>query len=185
VVAAKLTRTKVVGFVGGELIPPTTQSDDAYKAAVRATDPSVKVLSVNTGDFNNVSEAKQATATVISQGADLVFLMLDNAFAGAQQAIGASGRDVNVFSIIVPRCEQSQNIVGSAELSSANFEVAVVKDFLDGKLPAGEVRSFGIEDPQVQAFTLCPAWKKPELVSLVDDLTKRINDGAIAMPKGV
>jgi basic membrane protein A len=185
-IAAKLTKTKTVGFVGGELIPPTTQSDDAFKAAVKAADASVNYKSVSTGDFNNVSLAKQATATMVSQGADVIFLMLDNAFAGAQQAIEESGKDVKVFSIIVPRCETAKNIVGCATLNSAEFEVSIMKDYLDGKLPTTEPRTFGVEDPKVQSFELCPDWQKqPELASIVESQTKDINEGKITMPKGV
>jgi basic membrane protein A and related proteins len=185
-VAAKLTKTKTIGFVGGELIPPTKQSDDAFKAAAAKADPSIEYLTVSTGDFNNVSLAKQATATLISQGADVLFLMLDNAFAGAQQAVKESGKDVKVFSIIVPRCETAENIVGCATLNSVTFEVAVVKDFLDDKLPTGQPKTFGVEDPEVQAFELCPAWaKQPELASIVEEQTKQINDGSLEMPEGV
>jgi basic membrane protein A and related proteins len=185
-VAAKLTKSKTIGFVGGELIPPTKQSDDAFKAAAQKADPSIKYLTVNTGDFNNVSLAKQSTATLVSQGADVIFLMLDRAFAGAQQAIQESGKDVKVFSIIVPRCETAKNIVGCATLNSGPFVVSMVKDYLDNKLPAGEMRTFGVEDPTVQAFELCPEWaKQTELKTIVDEQTKQINDGALKMPEGV
>jgi basic membrane protein A and related proteins len=185
-VAAKLTKTRTVGFVGGELIPPTKQSDDAFKAAAQKADPSIRYKTVTTGDFNNVSLAKQATATLVSQGADVLFLMLDNAFAGAQQAIQESGRDVKVFSIIVPRCETARNIVGCATLDSVKFEVAVVRDFLDNKLPAGQPKTFGVEDPEVQAFELCPDWaKRAELASIVEEQTRQINDGTLKLPEGV
>jgi basic membrane protein A and related proteins len=185
-VAAKITKTKTIGFVGGELIPPTKQSDDAFKAAAAKADPAIKYLTVSTGDFNNVSLAKQATATLISQGADVLFLMLDNAFAGAQQAVQESGKDVKVFSIIVPRCETADNIVGCATLNSVKFEVSVVKDFLDNKLPTGQPRTYGVEDPEVQAFELCPKWAdQQELASIVTEQTKQINDGSLEMPEGV
>jgi basic membrane protein A and related proteins len=185
-VAAKVTKSKTIGFVGGELIPPTKQSDDAFKAAAQKADPSIKYLTVNTGDFNNVSLAKQSTATLVSQGADVIFLMLDRAFAGAQQAIQEAGKDVKVFSIIVPRCETAKNIVGCATLNSGPFVVSMVKDYLDNKLPAGEMRTYGVEDPTVQAFELCPEWaKQTELKTIVDEQTKQINDGTLKLPAGV
>jgi len=185
VVAAKITKTKNVAFIGGEEIPPTTESDVAFRAAVQATDPSIGYRSIITGNFNDVSLNKQAAATAISQGADVLFLMLDNAFEGAQQAVRESGKDVKVFSIIVPRCETADNIVGCATLHSDRFEVDVVRDYLDGKLPEGEVRTYGVEDPGVQAFELCPAASTPELQAVVKDLTDKINSGEIKMPDGV
>src|SRR6266540_5996585 len=122
----------------------------------------------------NVSLAKQATATMVSQGADVLFLMLDNAFAGAQQAIHESGKDVKVFSIIVPRCETAKNIVGCATLNSAQFEVSIIKDYLDGKLPTSQPPTYGVEDPKVQSFELCPQWQKqPELASIVEPRPRR------------
>src|SRR6266540_2485105 len=104
----------------------------------------------------NVSLAKQATATMVSQGADVLFLMLDNAFAGAQQAIHESGKDVKVFSIIVPRCETAKNIVGCATLNSAQFEVSIVKDYLDGKLPTSQPRTTGSRTPRCSRSSCAP-----------------------------
>src|SRR6266536_2097136 len=104
----------------------------------------------------NVSLAKQATDTMVSQGADVLFLMLDNAFAGAQQAIHESGKDVKVFSIIVPRCETAKNIVGCATLNSAQFEVSIVKDYLDGKLPTSQPRTTGSRTPRCSRSSCAP-----------------------------
>lgn len=183
-VATALTETDTVGFVGGEEIPPTIQSDDAFKAAVEATDSSVETLSVNTGDFNNVADAKQATATLIGQDADVIFLMLDNAVEGAQQAIRESGKDVKVFTIIVPRCETADNIVGCATLNSTTMVANIIGDYEDDALPE-DIQAYGIENPDIQSFELCPEWQKPELVEIVDGLTEQLNNGEIELPEGV
>jgi basic membrane protein A len=184
VVATELTRTNTVGFVGGEEIPPTIQSDDAFKAAIKATDPSIDTLSINTGDFNNVADAKQAAATEIGQGADVLFLMLDNAFEGAQQAVQESGKDVKVFSIIVPRCETADNIVGCATLNSSKMVAQIIDDYEKDALPT-DVQAYGVENPDVQSFELCSKWQTPELTKLVDDTIEKINNGDIEMPDGV
>lgn len=184
VVATELTKTKTVGFVGGEEIPPTIQSDDAYKAAVEATDPSIDTLSVNTGDFNNVADAKQATATLVGEDADVIFLMLDNAVEGAQQAIRESGKDVKVFTIIVPRCETADNIVGCATLNSTTMVANIISDYEKDQLPP-DVMAYGIESPDIQSFELCPQWQTPELTKLVDTTIEQINSGEIEMPEGV
>lgn len=184
VVAAELTKSKTTGFVGGEEIPPTVQSDDAFQAAVKESDSSIDVLSINTGDFNNVADAKQATATQIGQGADVIFLMLDNAFEGAQQAVQESGEDVLVFDIIVPRCDTGDNVVGTATLNSTTMVATIIEDYENDALPT-EIQAYGVEDPDIQSFVLCPKWQTPELTKLVDDTIEQINNGEIEMPEGV
>lgn len=183
VAAAQITKTKTVAFIGGELIPPIVQSDDSFKAAIEATDPSIKYMSLSTGNGDDVALAKQATATAISRGADIIFFMLNNAIPGAEQAIEESGKDVQTFFTIVPRCDSGKNVVGTATLNSAQFQVQIVKAFLDGALPT-EVKAYGVEEPEIQTFELCPEWKTPDLTSLVEDLTKKMNAGEIEMPKG-
>jgi basic membrane protein A and related proteins len=184
VLAAHLTRTKTIGYVGGTLIPPTVQSNIAFEAGARSVDPSIKYRSINTGDFENISAAKNATATEISQGADVIFAMLDAGLQGAVEAVQASGKKVLLFQIITYNCSESPDIVGSAYLSSADFEFSIIREFLDKKLPS-KMQSYGVQDPAVQTLKLCPRWQSQSLTKQVDGLTQQINSGQIRMPPTV
>ena len=118
VVAAQLSEAKKVGYLGGELIPPTTQSDDGFKAGVAAADPSIEYASTIVGNFNDPEKAKEAAAAQISAGADVIFALLDAGFPGVEQAVEESGKDVLLINPIFPRCDEGPNIVGVAFLSS-------------------------------------------------------------------
>ncbi|MFN8233134.1 MAG: BMP family protein [Actinomycetota bacterium] len=151
VLAAQLTTSGKVGYVGGELIPPTTQSDDAMKAAVEATDPDVEYATTIVGNFNDAEKAKEAAAAQIAAGADVIYGLLDAGFPGVQQAVEESGKDVLTMSAIFSRCEEGANIVGTTYLNSAAMVVAIIQEYMDGTMPAGEPQFFGLEDPEIQA----------------------------------
>jgi basic membrane protein A len=185
VVAAMLTKSKKVGYLGGELIPPTTQSDDGFKAGVAATDPTISYSSTIVGNFNDPAKAKETAAAQIDSGVDVIFALLDAGFPGVEQAASASGKTILLMNPIVPRCTEGSNIVGTAVLSSANFVVDIVKEFTAKTMPQGQPKAFGIEDPNIQAYQLCPDWQKSDLVAAVKDATDKINGGQITLPSGV
>jgi basic membrane protein A len=182
VIAAQLTKTKKVGYLGGELIPPTTQSDDGFKAGVAATDPSIQYASTIVGNFNDAEKAKEAAAAQISAGADVIFALLDAGFPGVEQAVKESGKDVLLINPIFPRCDEGPNIVGVAVLSSGALVDQIVNDYLHDALPK-DPKFYGVENQEIQKFQLCDPFAKYQ--SVVDDTTAKINSGEIKLPEGV
>jgi basic membrane protein A len=182
VIAADLTKTRKVGFVGGELIPPTTQSDDGFKAGVQSIDPSIEYVSTNVGNFNDAEKAKEAAAAQINAGADVIFGMVDAGFPGVVQAAAESGKDIMLFNVIFPRCDEGENVVGAAILNSLRLVDTIVGDFLNDSMPA-EAKFYGVEDLEIQRFGLCPGFEKYQ--SQVDELHRQITAGEIDLPQGV
>jgi basic membrane lipoprotein Med (substrate-binding protein (PBP1-ABC) superfamily) len=140
---------------------------------------------LSTGIGDDISLAKQTVTTAIEQGADTIMMKLNNAIPGAEQAIEASGKDINVIYTIVSRCDSGPNVIGTATLGATAFMGQILKDFIDGTLPSGEVKAFGLENPDVQSFDLCPEWQTPDLTALVSGLTEKINSGEVEMPEGI
>ncbi|MDX1495726.1 MAG: BMP family protein, partial [Longimicrobiales bacterium] len=95
--AAAMTRTGTVGMVGGVAIPPARGTFVAFEAGVHAVDPDIRVLETFTGDWNDVSAAKEAAVAQLSRGADVIIHNLDAASFGVFQAVreaAAEGREV-------------------------------------------------------------------------------------------
>jgi basic membrane protein A len=182
VIAAELTEANKVGYLGGELIPPTTQSDDGFRAGVTDTDPSIEYASTIVGNFNDPEKAKEAAAAQISAGADVIFALLDAGFPGVEQAVTESGKDVLLINPIFPRCDEGENIVGVTFLSSGNLVDQIVRDTMDGALPT-EPKFYGLENLDIQSFQLCEPFS--DLQGLVDETTEQINSGEITLPDGV
>jgi basic membrane protein A len=186
VVTAKLPNVKKAGFVGGEEIPPTTQSNDGYKAGLAAAMPALAESYASTivGNFNDSAKAKEAASAQIADGADVIFAMVDAGLDGLMQAVADSGKDVKVFSVIVPRCDEFPQIVGTAVLNSQELVKSMVQDYLQNSLPA-QPRFYGVENPNIQRFQLCPKYDTPELKQVVDQTQQDINTNKVQLPAGV
>jgi basic membrane protein A len=73
VIAAKMTKTGTVGFVGGMEVPVIEHFDAGFHAGVRAANPSIKVLRGYTGKFDDPAKGKEVALAQFNQGADIIF----------------------------------------------------------------------------------------------------------------
>ncbi|HEY1275577.1 MAG TPA: BMP family ABC transporter substrate-binding protein [Thermoleophilaceae bacterium] len=179
VVAGMTTKSNVVGFVGGGEIPPTIAGEQAYKTAVKATNPKAKVLSTITGDFSDPAKGKNATAAQIAQGADVVYSFLDAAHAGAVAAAKEKG-GVKLISVVLPKCEGAEGIeLGDTISDQSQLVYNLVQRMVDDKL---ENTVYGIQDPKVATLALCPGEDSPELTKAIEDTRQKFVDGTLETP---
>ncbi|HEY3208416.1 MAG TPA: BMP family protein [Actinomycetota bacterium] len=184
VVAGNLTKSHRTGFVGGEEIPPLTQALNGFRAGVQSVDPSNKISSTVTGSFVDAQKSYAAASSQIAAGADFIYGYVDAGIVGVMEAIKDSGKNVGAFDIFFPRCSDFPQMVGTSVVDSSAFVVAMVNDFVNKSLPT-KPRFFGVEDPNVMRFELCPAFDKPDLQQIVKETTDGINSGKIQLPQGV
>ncbi len=85
-VAGSVTRSKIVGTIGGTEIPPVRESFDAFAAGVHAVVPSAKVLRAYIGNWEDASAGREQASAQINQGADVIFQNADAAGLGVFQA---------------------------------------------------------------------------------------------------
>lgn len=179
VVAARTTKSDVVGFVGGGEIPPTIAGEQAFKTAIEATDPDVKVVSTITGDFNDPAKGRDATAAQIAQGADVVYSFLDAAHEGAVAAAKEAG-DVKLMSVVVPKCEGAEGVeIGDTVSRQDQLTYNLVKGMVEGN-PTNTI--YGIEDPDVANFELCPGQGTPELEAEIEKVREQFASGELKTP---
>jgi basic membrane protein A and related proteins len=185
-VAAMLTQTKKIAFIGGTEIPPTFASEDAFEAGAQSIDPEIEMVSAIVGDFYDPNKSKEAARAQIAAGADVIYAFQDGAgVTGVAEAIAESGQDVKMFAPIFPRCDEFPGVdAGTAILSSQAQVEAIMGDVVNGTLPTEPV-FYGIENLDIQRFELCPDFATEELTQLVDDVQAGINSGEITLPEGV
>ncbi len=104
VAAAKHSKTKVIGFIGGMDIPLVKRFLLGYESGAKAVDPSIKVLSNTIGitgeAWANPAKAKELTLAQIQQKADVIYHVSGNSGSGvfdacAQKKVLAIGVDSN------------------------------------------------------------------------------------------
>lgn len=112
--AALETKSDVIGFVGGRENPLYVACSKAYEEGAKSVNPHIKMLSVFTGDFNDPIKAKEATASQIQGGADVIVHLQDlgmtGVFAAAEEAT-ASGEQVWVIGKGSDQHEQAPDVV--------------------------------------------------------------------------
>ncbi len=73
VIAGKLTKSNVLGVVGGHPVPEVNRLINAFKAGARDVNPNVKVKVAFIGSWFDPPKAKEAALAQIEAGADLLY----------------------------------------------------------------------------------------------------------------
>ena len=186
--AGAVTRAGIVGMVGGVEIPTAKGTFVAFEAGVRAVREDVEVLETFTGDWYDVSAAKEAAAAQLRQGADVLIHNLDAASFGFFQAVRAvreGGREAWAFGM-----NRNQNdvapdvIVGSAVINIPAMFLRTAKAWHDGTLPR-VARYSGLRAGAVE-FVPNPAQEgviPPEVLALIDQARQEIIAGELEVPR--
>ena len=85
-IAGAVTRTNLVGVIGGTELPPVRESFQAFAEGARATDARVKVITSYIGNWDDVSAGKEQALAQLSRGVDVIFQNADAAGLGVFQA---------------------------------------------------------------------------------------------------
>lgn len=93
VMAAKLTKSKIVGIVGPIDVGDAKLYIEGFEKGVRETDPSITILKVFTGSFGDVALAREAADAHIAAGAD-VLIGTGQMVVGAIAAVDEQGGKV-------------------------------------------------------------------------------------------
>jgi basic membrane protein A and related proteins len=143
-VVAKLSKNGVIGWVGGQCFPATAANLHGVEQGAKFANPTVKVLSTFTGDFEDPTKAQQAAQAMIDSGkADSLTANLNNGYFGVFKAARENGKIPVVTEWADNRALAPDVIASSILKSQAKFAVAVVKEIIDGKFK-GKHYQFGI-----------------------------------------
>jgi basic membrane protein A len=91
VLAARLTRTGVVGHLSGHRVPPGLRGRAAFAMGVKRGDPAVRLVTAFCGTQDDPEIAGAWTRAEIAEGADIMFTMLNGARSGATAACREAG----------------------------------------------------------------------------------------------
>ena len=184
VMAGKMTKTGVIAEVGGmPNIPPIESTFKAFDAGAKSVRPDIKILKVYAGSFSEQAKAKQATETVIGQGADFIIHQTNNAAQGVFD--GAKEKNVYAFGA---NADQNGNPAGSVIASAVIIAdpafLALAKEVQAGTYK-GSIKAFGMAQGAID-FVINPALasKAPaDVVKLIEDTKASIKSGKLVVPK--
>ena len=92
-VTAKLSKTGVIGWVGGQCFPATAANLHGVEQGAKYANANIKVLSTFTGDFEDPTKAQQAAQAMIDSGkAGALTGNLNNGWFGVLKAARDNGK---------------------------------------------------------------------------------------------
>ncbi len=182
--AAMVSKTHVVGFLGGMDVPLLRRFEAGYTAGAREIDPRVKVLVKYAGSFDDVAAGKELAGVLYDQRADVIFIAAGKSGLGA---IDETRARPNVYAIGV---DSDQDALAKGKILTSvlkRVDVAVFRlaeEAIAQKLPAG-TEEVGLREGGIALtpFTYSRAVVHPEMIATLKKLRADIIAGKIVPPK--
>jgi basic membrane protein A len=182
-IAARTTKTGVIGFVGGKDIPIIHRFYIGYFYGAQMADPKVKVIESYSGTFTDPAAGKEYTLALINQKSDINFAVAGATSAGVIDA----AKSTKTFAIGV---DSDQNYLAPGFVLTSMVKRVdtqafdMIKSVSDGSFKGGTVLFYGLKEGGVAAAM--DEYNKglisPEVLKEVDDLKAKVISGEIVVP---
>jgi basic membrane protein A len=129
-------RKQAVGFVGGGDDPTQNRMKAAFIAGAERTVPGIKALGIITGDYDNAAKGREAAATLIGNGADVIWHAADVTGLGVIQ--GAVAGKVKVLGCYSDQTSLApDNMAASFEINLSGIVISVARAVSSGAFAGG------------------------------------------------
>lgn len=181
-VAGSMTKTGVVGTIGGTELPPVKSSFDAFARGARAVNSRVRVLTSFIGNWDDAAAGKEQALAQIAQGADLIFQNADAAGLGIFQA-AREKKGVWVFG-----SNSNQNtvapdvVIGSVVIDIPHAFLTVAREVKEKRFTPRVIELGTATD--VVTYVPNPAFDaivSPAVRARVDSVRSELRSGALSM----
>ncbi|NQT58305.1 MAG: BMP family ABC transporter substrate-binding protein [Bacteroidetes bacterium] len=179
--AASMSKTAIIGFVGGVDAPSIRRFEQGYKEGAEYINPGIQVISSFVGSFGDPGKGKESALSMFSQNADIVFHAAGKTGEGVLNAASEVGK----YAIGV---DQDQDYIAPGSVLTSmvkRVDVAMfefIKAITDGTLTAG-IHVYGLKESGVGLSEM--KFTKdliPESVLLkLDSIKKKIISGEIVV----
>ncbi|MEP7381382.1 MAG: BMP family protein [Gemmatimonadota bacterium] len=184
-VAGAMTKTNVIGAIGGTELPPVRDSFKAFTDGARATNPKVQVLVSYIGSWEDAGAGKEQALAQISRKADIIFQNADAAGLGVFQAARESKKTL-VFGSNSNQNEVAPDVVvGSVVVDVPHAFLSVARAIVAGTFVPRVVPMGSSEDavrlelnPKLQSLIPVAA------IRAVDSVRAGIAAGTIVIQPG-
>lgn len=184
--AGAVSKSKKVGFVGGEPIDLIKKFEAGYRAGVKTAglNPTKQVLAAYTNDWNDVEKGRSSTDQMFANGADIVFHAAGKAGLGVIQAAKAKGKGFYAIGVDMDQDGVAPgNVLVSMlkRVDTAVFET--IKSGKEGKFASGN-RYMDLKDNGigVSEMKYTKSEIPAEVLANLDTLKQMVIDGKVTIP---
>ena len=177
-VAGGLTRSNVLGFIGGIELPPIRAAYQGWMNGAKAVNRRVQSREIYLNSFDDAAAGREAALALMGVGADMFHHNADAAALGLFQA-AKERQGVYVFGANADQSRLAPDrVLGSAVIDLAHAFLTIASEVHSGTF-AARTRVFGLESGVVRYLS------NPGLDSLVPpELTARVRSASDSIVAG-
>lgn len=180
-IAAKMSKTNTLGFIGGMSVPIIHSFQYGFKAGAKQANKNIVVLEQYSESFTDAAKGKAIANQMISKNADVIF----HAAGAVGDGVIEAAKEKNKMAVGVDRDQNylaPKNVITSSMKRVDNAIFQVVADFKKGSFKGGTTQNFGLKDGAVDIAPTTGKMIPAALLKEVDSLKKKIADGKIKVP---
>jgi basic membrane protein A len=179
ILAAMMSKSGVVGTIGGTELPPVRTSFLAYTKGAKSVNPTIQVITSYIGNWDDVGAGKEQALAQIARKVDVIFQNADAAGLGVFQAAKESR------GVFVIGSNSDQNAVapyvtlGSVVIDLPHAFLSVAREVKEGRFVA-RVVELGT-NAEVVRFVFNPVLRDripSSALATMDSVRRQMNDGS-------
>lgn len=180
IVAAKMTQSGKIGFIGGLEIPPVVRNGNGMELGAKSVNPDITVVKTIIGDFNDAAKGKEAALAMIEQGVDVIYYYVDQAMLGIQEA--AKEKNVKLIGCIFDQHELAPDLILTSAIQDISTAIMLAAKETQAGNFKGETILNGLD---TGALFLAPFYGSvpKEVEDAVNQAKQDIIDGKIVVPR--
>lgn len=181
-VAAMLSKTGAVSYVGGMEIPAIVNTGKEFGNGAKYAKPDIKYFPAYTGDFDDVAKAKEATLAAIAQGADVHYNILNLGVRGMEQAAREKG--TKMIGSYIDYCADKNPLYVAYTVSGIGFMIEYAIDQMMAGTWKPEYKQFGLAmGPRAAGIDVCSG-DTPQIQAMIKQVEQDLLSGKIKVAIG-
>ncbi len=192
IIAAKVSKTGKLGFIGGAPFPTVTAMKRGFEAGAKSINPAITVAAQYTG-WDDPSKAKKQAEAFMEQNIDVIMQNVDAASRGVFEAVqehnAATGKTTTAYTFGANSDQNDNPVCPDYTLASAviKMDIAfdrVIQQVKDGTFKGGLIKedlasgvSVAVVNPKLVGKAI-----DPSVQPMLDDAAKKIASGEIKIP---
>ncbi len=180
-IAAKMSKTKIIGFVGGMDVPVIHRFKYGFLAGAKYADPTITILDQYAASFSDAAKGKAIANQMYKNNADVVM----HAAGGVGDGVIEAAKEKGKMAIGVDRDQNDlapENVITSSmkEVGKAIYNVS--EAYTKGEWAGGQTVLYGIKEQGVDIAPTTDKHVPAEILQEVESIKKEIVDGKIVAP---
>ncbi len=185
--AASVSKTHEIGFIGGMEVDLIKKFECGYKAGAMTADPKTKVIVAYTGKWDDPGKGTELAMAQFGQGADIIMHASGSCGLGVIKAAQTKGKGYYAIGVDADQDHIAKGRVLTSMMKRVdNAVVMTCETVVKGKFKPGEM-AFGLKDGGVglSPMTYTKQDVPPQALAEIEKLRQMIISGELKAPSTV